>query len=207
MRIDAVLDASPLMAVVVIEEAQDAPDLARALLGGGVISIEVTLRTPAALEAIRRIAGEVPQALIGAGTVLTPEDLHAAAEAGAGFAVSPGSTRALLEAGRDGPIPLLPGAATASEIMEGLGHGYSAFKLFPASAIGGPAALKALSGPFAGVRWCPTGGITAASAPTYLALRNVPCVGGSWVAPPELLKSRDWPGVERLARQSVERLR
>jgi len=206
-RIDAVLDASPLMAVVVIEEAQDAPDLARALLGGGVISIEVTLRTPAALEAIRRIAGEVPQALIGAGTVLTPEDLHAAAEAGAGFAVSPGSTRALLEAGRDGPIPLLPGAATASEIMEGLGHGYSAFKLFPASAIGGPAALKALSGPFAGVRWCPTGGITAASAPTYLALRNVPCVGGSWVAPPELLKSRDWPGVERLARQSVERLR
>lgn len=207
MRIDAVLDASPLMAVVVIEEAQDAPDLARALLGGGVISIEVTLRTPAALEAIRRIAGEVPQALIGAGTVLTPKDLHAAAEAGAGFAVSPGSTRALLEAGRDGPIPLLPGAATASEIMEGLGHGYSAFKLFPASAIGGPAALKALSGPFAGVRWCPTGGITAASAPTYLALRNVPCVGGSWVAPPELLKSRDWPGVERLARQSVERLR
>jgi len=206
-RIDAVLDASPLMAVVVIEEAQDAPDLARALLGGGVISIEVTLRTPAALEAIRRIAGEVPQALIGAGTVLTPKDLHAAAEAGAGFAVSPGSTRALLEAGRDGPIPLLPGAATASEIMEGLGHGYSAFKLFPASAIGGPAALKALSGPFAGVRWCPTGGITAASAPTYLALRNVPCVGGSWVAPPELLKSRDWPGVERLARQSLERLR
>ena len=205
--IDAVLDASPLMAVVVIEDATSAPDLARALVRGGVVSIEVTLRTPAALEAIRRIAGEVPEALVGAGTVLTPKDLHASAEAGARFAVSPGATADLLAAGRDGPIPYLPAVATASEIMEGLARGYSAFKAFPASVIGGPAALKAFAGPFAEVRFCPTGGITVATAPDYLALPNVVCVGGSWLTPAAALKAGDWASVERLSREATAALR
>jgi len=205
--IDTVLDASPLMAVVVIEDANSAPDLARALVRGGVVSIEVTLRTPAALEAIRRIAGDVPEALVGAGTVLTPKDLHASAEAGARFAVSPGATADLLAAGRDGPIPYLPAVATASEIMEGLAHGYSAFKAFPASVIGGLAALKAFAGPFAEVRFCPTGGITATTAADYLALPNVACVGGSWLTPAETLKAGDWASVERLARDAMVALR
>ncbi len=203
MTIDRVLGASPLMAVVVIEDAKTAPDLARALVRGGVVSIEVTLRTPAALEAIRRIAGEVPEALIGAGTVLAPKDLHASAEAGARFAISPGATSALLDAGRDGPIPYLPAVATASDIMAGLARGYSAFKAFPASVIGGPAALKAFAGPFAEVRFCPTGGITAATAPDYLALANVACVGGSWLTPASLLAAGDWASVERLAREAM----
>jgi 2-dehydro-3-deoxyphosphogluconate aldolase/(4S)-4-hydroxy-2-oxoglutarate aldolase len=206
LAIGAVLDASPLMAVVVIGDAKGAPDLARALLRGGVASIEVTLRTPAALEAIRRIAGEVPDVLVGAGTVLTPKDLHASAEAGARFAVSPGATGALLDAGRDGPIPYLPAVATGSEIMEGLARGYSAFKLFPASVIGGPAALRAFAGPFPEVRFCPTGGITAATAPEYLALDNVACIGGSWLTPADLLKSSDWASVERLSRESMAKL-
>lgn len=207
LDINTILDASPLMAVVVIEDAHSAPDMARALVAGGVTSIEVTLRTPAALEAIRRIAGEVPEALVGAGTVLTPEDLRASAEAGARFAISPGATRALLEAGRDGPIPYLPAIATASEIMEGLASGYAAFKAFPASVIGGPAALKAFSGPFPDVRFCPTGGITASTAADYLALPNVACVGGSWLTPRDLLRAGDWAGVERLARQAMVDLR
>lgn len=201
--IDAVLDASPLMAVVVIEDAGGAADLARALVRGGVVSIEVTLRTPDALEAIRRIAGEVPDALVGAGTVLTPKDLHAATEAGARFAVSPGATAALLEAGRDGPIPYLPAVSTASEIMAGLACGYAAFKAFPATVIGGTAALKAFAGPFAGVRFCPTGGITAATAPDFLALANVACVGGSWLTPADALRAGDWGRVERLAREAM----
>src|ERR1700761_6075181 len=180
LDIHQVLDASPIMAVVTLEDAARAPDMARALVRGGVRSIEINLRTPAGLEAIRRVAGEVEEALVGAGTVLTSADLHAAAEAGARFAVSPGATAALLDAGRNGPIPYLPAVATASEIMEGLARGYTAFKAFPAAVIGGPAALKAFHGPFADVRFCPTGGITAATARDYLALPNVMCVGGSW---------------------------
>ncbi len=202
-----VLHASPIMAVVVVEAAKDAPDLARALVAGGVRSIEVTLRTSAALEAIRRIAGEVPDALIGAGTVLHPADLEAAAKAGARFAVSPGATAALLDAGREGPIPYLPAVATASEIMEGLARGYTAFKAFPASTIGGVAALKAFHGPFAEVRFCPTGGITAATARDYLALPNVACVGGSWLTPADRLKARDWTGIRVLAEESLKALR
>lgn len=206
LTIDQVLDASPLMAVVVIEAAADAPALARALIAGGVKSIEVTLRTPAALEAIRRVAGEVPEALIGSGTVLTTADYHASAEAGARFAVSPGATAALLDAGRHGPIPYLPAVATGSDIMEGLARGYGAFKAFPASVIGGPAALKAFGGPFAGVRFCPTGGVSIDNATEYLALPNVACVGGSWLTPASLLRARDWAGVQALATEAIRRL-
>jgi 2-dehydro-3-deoxyphosphogluconate aldolase/(4S)-4-hydroxy-2-oxoglutarate aldolase len=207
LTIDQVLDASPLMAVVVIEDAHVAPALARALIAGGVKSIEITLRTPAALEAIRRIAGELPEAVVGAGTVLNPADLHACAEAGARFAVSPGATTALLDAGGDGPIPYLPAVATPSEIMEGLARGYRAFKAFPASVIGGVAALRAFAGPFAGVRFCPTGGIAAATAADYLALPNVACVGGSWLTPAGLVQAGDWAGVEKLAADSIAALR
>lgn len=207
LDIRTILEASPLMAVVVIEEAKQAPELARALMQGGVVSIEVTLRTPQALEAIRRIAGEVPDALIGAGTVLTPRDLEASAAAGARFAVSPGATTDLLEAGRQGPIPYLPAVATASEIMEGLVCGYSAFKAFPASVIGGPAALRAFHGPFPEVRFCPTGGITAATAGDYLALPNVVCVGGSWLTPAAALREGDWAAVQALAKQAMAALR
>lgn len=204
--IDDVLAASPVMAVVVIEDAAGAADMARALVRGGVRSIEVTLRTDAALEAIRRIAMEVPDALVGAGTVVTPADLHASAEAGAQFAVSPGATAALLDAGRDGPIPYLPAVATPSEIMEGLARGYRAFKAFPASVIGGPAALKAWAGPFADVRFCPTGGVTAETARDYLALPTVRCVGGSWLTPPLLLTNKDFSGIERLASDAIATL-
>lgn len=207
LTIDQVLNTSPIMAVVVIEDAKAAPALARALIAGGVKSIEVTLRTPAALEAIRRIAGEIPEAVVGAGTVLNPAELHACAEAGARFAVSPGATTALLDAGRDGPIPYLPAVATPSEIMEGLARGYQAFKAFPAAVIGGVAALKAFAGPFAEVRFCPTGGVTAATAADYLSLPNVVCVGGSWLTPAALVQAGDWSGVETLAAQSVATVR
>jgi 2-dehydro-3-deoxyphosphogluconate aldolase / (4S)-4-hydroxy-2-oxoglutarate aldolase len=207
MTIEQVLAASPIMAVVVVEDATSAPALARALLAGGVRSIEITLRTPAAMEAIRRVAGEVEGALVGAGTVLSPAELYACAEAGAKFAVSPGATAALLDAGRDAPIPYLPAIATASEIMEGLARGYRAFKAFPASAIGGVAALKAFHGPFAEVRFCPTGGITADTAKDYLAMPNVACVGGSWLTPMDKVKAGDWAGVEQIAAQSLATLR
>ena len=198
-----VLAASPVMAVVVIEEARDAPALARALLAGGIRSIEITLRTPGALEAIRRIAGEVPDMLLGAGTVRNPKDLDASIQAGARFAVSPGATAALLKAGQDSPIPYLPAIASASEILEGLAMGYGAFKAFPASVIGGPAALKAFQGPFAEVMFCPTGGITAATARDYLVLTNVACVGGSWLTPGDRMKAQDWAGIEKIADETI----
>jgi 2-dehydro-3-deoxyphosphogluconate aldolase/(4S)-4-hydroxy-2-oxoglutarate aldolase len=201
-----VLSASPIMAVVVIEDPADAPALARALVNGGVRSIEVTLRTPGALDAIRRIVEAVPEALVGAGTVLNPKDLNASVEAGARFAVSPGATAALLEAGAQSPIPYLPAVATASDIMEGMARGYSAFKAFPAAVIGGPAALKAFHGPFKDVKFCPTGGITAVTAKDYLALPNVVCVGGSWLTPADQVKARDWAGIEALARASLAAL-
>lgn len=206
LTIHDVLDASTIMAVVTIDDARHAAELARALVRGGVRSIEVTLRTPTALDSIRRIASEVPEALVGAGTVLTPADYHAAAEAGAAFAVSPGSTEALLGAGRDGPIPYLPAIATASEIMRGLSFGYTVFKAFPASVIGGVAALKAFAGPFPGVKFCPTGGITRETAGDYLALANVVCVGGSWLTPANTLETNDWLGIEALAAKSLAAL-
>lgn len=206
LTITDVFAASPLMAVITIEDERRAVDLARALVCGGVRSIEVTLRTPAALEAIRRIAGEVPGALVGAGTVLSTADYRAASEAGAMFAVSPGSTEALLKAGRDGPIPYLPAIASGSDIMRGLDYGFSSFKAFPAGSIGGAALLKAFAGPFAGVSFCPTGGVTQETAGAYLALPNVACVGGSWLAPPNMVAAGDWESIQALARDSLAAL-
>ncbi|MFI4933990.1 MAG: bifunctional 4-hydroxy-2-oxoglutarate aldolase/2-dehydro-3-deoxy-phosphogluconate aldolase [Caulobacterales bacterium] len=202
MRIEEILELAPVMPVVVIDDPAHAVPMARALVAGGLKAIEVTLRTPAALGAIAAIAAEVPDAVVGVGTVLSIQDIRAAADAGARFAVSPGATPALLDAARMGPLPYLPAIATASELMAGLERGYSVFKVFPAASVGGPAALRALAGPFPAARFCPTGGIDAASAPGYLALESVLCVGGSWVAPKEALASGDFATIERLAREA-----
>jgi 2-dehydro-3-deoxyphosphogluconate aldolase/(4S)-4-hydroxy-2-oxoglutarate aldolase len=201
-RMRALCARAPVIPVLVIEDAGLAPPLAEALVAGGLPVLEVTLRTPAALEAIRAMA-EVPGAEVGAGTVLTAGDLAAARQAGAGFAVSPGATPALLDAAEAEGLPLLPGAATASEAMALLARGHDLAKFFPAAPLGGAAALAALAGPLPQMAWCPTGGINAASAPDYLALPNVLCVGGSWVAPRAMLEARDWAGIEELARAAA----
>lgn len=193
---------APVIAVVVIDEARHAVPLARALLDGGVQGIEITLRTPAALEAIRAIAQELPQAAVGSGTVLTPEDLAASEQAGARFAVSPGCTPRLAAAAADSAVPYLPAAATASEVMALLERGYRHLKFFPAQAAGGVALLRSLHGPLPAARFCATGGITADNAASWLALPNVPCVGGSWLTPASSVAAGDWALIAQLARQA-----
>ncbi|KQT11717.1 2-dehydro-3-deoxyphosphogluconate aldolase [Methylobacterium sp. Leaf399] len=180
--IDALMRSVPVIPVLVVENARDAIPIAQALVAGGLIALEVTLRTPAALEVIREMA-TVEGAVVGAGTVLNGRDLDAALAAGARFVVSPGLTDPLTRAALDSGIPYLPGIANAADIMRGLDHGLDRFKFFPAEAAGGLKALKALAGPFGQVRFCPTGGITEASAPEWLAFKSVLCVGGSWVVP------------------------
>jgi len=197
--IEEILKRSPVLPVVTIADAATAPDVARALVRGGIRSIEVTLRTPAALAALEAIASAVPEMALGAGTVLSPADLRAAANAGASFAVSPGSTPALLEAAAASTIAYLPAVATPSELMVGLAAGYQCFKFFPASAVGGINLLKALAAPFPQARFCPTGGISQENLRSYLDLPNVLCVGGSWLTPPALIASRDWDRIEALA--------
>jgi 2-dehydro-3-deoxyphosphogluconate aldolase / (4S)-4-hydroxy-2-oxoglutarate aldolase len=198
-----VLSLSPVIPVVTIEDAALAAPLARALLSGGVRTIEITLRTPAALDAIGAVARDVPEMVVGAGTVLNERDLAAAINAGAHYALSPGGTPALLDAARGAAIPFIPGVATSSEIMAGLERGYTHFKLFPAEQLGGVATLKALAGPLPSVRFCPTGSITADKATAYLALSNVLCVGGSWIASSERIKAQDWAGIEAAAKQAA----
>lgn len=206
MQLDEIMTVSPVIAVVTIRDPAHAAPLARALVAGGVRAVEITLRTPAALASIAE-AAKVEGAVVGSGTCLTAADLKASADAGAVFAVSPGATRALLEAGRQSPIPLLPGIATASELMAGLEQGYTRFKLFPAEAVGGAPLLKGLAGPFSQVRFCPTGGVNLENAGRYLALPNVACVGGSWLAPEELMDAGDWDRIQELARTAVAKLR
>ncbi len=201
--LEAILRRSPVMPVVVIEDAAQALPLARALLAGGIRSIEITLRTPAALEAIRAIAAEIEDMAVGAGTVLNAADLDAAARAGAHFAVSPGSTPVLLAASAAQGLPWLPGAATASEVMALREAGYRLLKFFPATAAGGAALLKSLHGPLPDVRFCPTGGISVETAPAWLTLPNVICVGGSWLAPGDRLRALDWDAIEALARHAA----
>jgi 2-dehydro-3-deoxyphosphogluconate aldolase/(4S)-4-hydroxy-2-oxoglutarate aldolase len=178
--------------------------MARALVAGGIPTIEVTLRTPAALEANRAIAAEVEGAMIGVGTVLTANDLHAALQAGARFAVSPGMSPYLLDAADDSELPLLPGAATASEAMSLLERGYRHLKFFPAVPAGGHKLLGAWASPLPQIRFCPTGGIGLASAPDFLALPNVLCVGGSWLTPANLFAAEDWSAIELLAREAAQ---
>ena len=193
------LDVVPVMPVVVIDRLKDAVPLARALVEGGLPAIELTLRTPVALEAIRAIAIEVPEILVGAGTIVTPSQAHEARDAGARFLVSPGATPTLLAAMSDTGLPFLPGTATVSEVLAVLEAGVTEMKFFPAEASGGAAFLRAISSPVPAARFCPTGGITAASAGDYLALPNVGCVGGSWLTPVDALRDGDWARVSSLA--------
>ena len=204
MTIDEILRSGPVMPVVVIDDAAHAVPLARALVAGGIRAIEITLRTGAALDAIQAIARDVPDAIPGVGTALTAADVLAALDAGAKFIVSPGATPALVGAALGSGLPFLPGVATASELMAGMAAGLSAFKFFPAAQAGGVEGLKALGGPFPNARFCPTGGVSAANAAAYLALPNVACVGGSWIAPREVIAAGDFARIETLARQASE---
>lgn len=199
----SLLDRVPVVPVVVVDDLAHAVPLARALARGGLPVVELTLRTPVALDAIRAIAAEVPEVLIGAGTIVDPKQAAIAVEAGADFLVSPGSTPDLLSAMLDTGVPFLPGVATVSEVLAALEAGLTELKFFPAEAAGGTAYLKSIGGPLPQVRFCPTGGITLASAPSYLALPNVGCVGGSWLTPAAALAAGDWDAVERLAREAA----
>jgi 2-dehydro-3-deoxyphosphogluconate aldolase/(4S)-4-hydroxy-2-oxoglutarate aldolase len=195
----AAMAAAPVIPVLVIERVEDAVPLGRALVEGGLKVLEVTLRTPVALEVIERLAGEVEGAIVAAGTVLNERDLHKAAKAGAKLAVSPGLTKFV----RDAEIPVLPGVATASDVMRGLDWGLDTFKFFPAVPAGGVPLLKGLHGPFPNVAFCPTGGISLANAPEFLAQPNVMCVGGSWVAPASALAAGDWANIRQLAAEAA----
>lgn len=200
MTLEDILARCPVIPVLVVEDVAHAVPLGRALVAGGLSVLEVTLRTPAALQCLERMAGEVEGAVVGAGTVLTAPMREAVARAGAQFCVSPG----LIEGETDeGPTPLLPGVATATELMAGLAAGFTRFKLFPANVAGGIEALKAFAGPFAQAKFCPTGGVNAKNAADYLALANVVCVGGSWVAPPEAVRAGDWDRITALAREAA----
>lgn len=199
----SMLDLAPVVPVVVIDDPADALPLARALVAGGLPAIEVTLRTPVALEAIRVIADGVPDAVVGAGTVISAGNVEDAVAAGARFLVSPGWTPTLLEAMKASGVPFLPGVSTTSEVVALLEHGVEEMKFFPAQAAGGTPYLKSLAGPLPQARFCPTGGISAASAPAYLALRNVGCVGGSWMLPADAVAAKDWARVESLAREAA----
>ena len=195
-----VMQDAPVIPVIVLNDVAHAVPMARALVAGGIRMLEVTLRTPQALACMAAIAREVPQAVVGAGTVRSAADAAAAAQAGAQFAVSPGYTRAVGQACRDQGLPLLPGVATGSEIMLAQEDGYTALKFFPALQAGGPAMLKAWSGPFWDVQFCPTGGVTPGNAAEFLSLPNVACVGGSWLVPADALAQGDWARIEALAR-------
>jgi 2-dehydro-3-deoxyphosphogluconate aldolase / (4S)-4-hydroxy-2-oxoglutarate aldolase len=206
MRIEEIMRLAPVIPVLTIDEAATAVPLAQALVRGGLRALEITLRTPQSREAIRAVRDQVKEAVVGAGTVLTVDDLHASRDAGAQFAVAPGSTLELLKAAKEASIPFLPGIASATELMLGLAQGYRAFKFFPAENLGGAAMVKALSAPFAQILFCPTGGITLQSAKDYLQLSAVPCVGGSWVAPRDAIATHDWPRIEGLAAEACRAL-
>lgn len=198
----APLGTAPVIPVLVIERAADAVPLARALAAGGLGVLEVTLRTAAALEAVAQIAAALPETVVGVGSVIEPAQFAAAARAGARFAVSPGATAPLHAAAVAARVPWLPGAQTVSEMLTLRALGYRLLKFFPADFSGGVGLLRALSGPLADLRFCPTGGITAVNAPEYLALPNVTCVGGSWLAPPALVARQRWDEITALARQA-----
>ena len=202
-RLSAILTAAPVVPVLTIDNRDYAVSLAKALVAGGLTALEVTLRTSAALDAIRAIIAEVPGANVGAGTVTDPSQYKAVEKLGAKFVVSPGATPALIAAASESDVPYLPGVATAGEAMTLYEQGYQTLKFFPAEQAGGAAYLKALSAPLPAIRFCPTGGVSAGNAATYLALPNVICVGGSWVAPAQAVAAGDWAAVTALARAAV----
>jgi 2-dehydro-3-deoxyphosphogluconate aldolase/(4S)-4-hydroxy-2-oxoglutarate aldolase len=198
----AVLRGVPVIPVLIFDDVAAAVPTARALVAGGLPVLEITLRTPVARDCVRRIIAEVPDATVGVGTVLTPEQLRQSEEDGVAFAVSPGATARLLDAADDSAVPLLPGIATVSEAMTLAERGYDMLKFFPAEAIGGVNALRSFASPLPGLRFCPTGGITLAKAPDYLRLPNVVCVGGSWLAPSDAVKKGDWAAIQALAAEA-----
>ncbi len=197
-----IANLAPIIPVLVVDDAAHAQPLAQALVAGGLPALEVTLRTPAALDVIREMA-KVDGGVVGAGTLLTPKDLQDAMDAGATFGVSPGATDRLLNACEEAGLPLLPGAATASEAMALLERGYTMLKFFPAEASGGAPALKSIGAPIPQIKFCPTGGVSMKNANDYLSLSNVVCAGGSWVAPKDKVVSGDWDGIEALAREAA----
>ena len=199
-----VMQDAPVIPVIVLNDVAHAVPMARALVAGGIRMLEVTLRTPQALACMEAIAKEVPDAVVGAGTVRSAADAKAAANAGAKFAVSPGYTSAVGQACRDQGLSLLPGVATGSEIMMAQEDGYTELKFFPAMQAGGPAMLKAWGGPFFDVRFCPTGGVTPQNASEFLNLSNVACVGGSWLVPADAFAQGDWARIEKLAREACQ---
>lgn len=204
--IDAILDKAPVLPVLTIDDPETAAPLAETLFAAGQPVVEVTLRTPAALEAIGAMREAVAGMLVGAGTVLAERDLDHVQRAGAAFAISPGATPALYRAAQQAAIPFVPGVATAGEVMTGLAFGWERFKFFPAEAAGGTAVLKSWAGPLPAARFCPTGGISAGNAAEYLRLDNVITVGGSWMVPADALRDRDWPRIAALARDCVDLL-
>jgi 2-dehydro-3-deoxyphosphogluconate aldolase/(4S)-4-hydroxy-2-oxoglutarate aldolase len=208
-KVDAeqVLAEGPVIPVIVIHRLEHAVPLASALVAGGVRVLEITLRTPVAVEAIRLISEGVPKAIVGAGTVINAEELKAVEQAGALFAISPGLTPELLEAANKGGIALIPGVSTISELMTGISRGYTHFKFFPAEAAGGVKTLKAFAGPFPAIKFCPTGGITPETCNDYLALANVMCVGGSWLVPSDAVENERWEEVTALAKEAVQKAR
>lgn len=204
LPINEIVKVAPVVPVMVVERIEDAVPLARALYNGGLKVLEITLRTPCALDAITAMVENLPaDAVIGAGTIITPADLEKAVKAGSTFLVSPGTTPALIEAAKASAVPLLPGVATPTEAMRLLVEGFTHQKFFPAEAAGGVPMLKSIGGPLPQITFCPTGGIDLAKAPTYLALPNVACVGGTWMAPKELMKAGRWDEIERLAREAA----
>ena len=207
MDAEKVLAEGPVIPVIVIHRLEHAVPLASALVAGGVRVLEITLRTPVAVEAIRLISEGVPEAIVGAGTVINAEELKAVEQAGALFAISPGLTPELLEAANKGGIALIPGVSTISELMTGISRGYTHFKFFPAEAAGGVKTLKAFAGPFPAIKFCPTGGITPETCNDYLALANVMCVGGSWLVPSDAVENERWEEVTALAKEAVQKAR
>jgi 2-dehydro-3-deoxyphosphogluconate aldolase/(4S)-4-hydroxy-2-oxoglutarate aldolase len=201
---EKILTTGPVVPVIVVNKLEHAVPMAKALVAGGVRVLEVTLRTPVAMEALRLMIKEVPDAIVGAGTVINTQQLQEVTEAGAQFVISPGITEPLLKAAVEGPVPLIPGISTVSELMTGMDYGLREFKFFPAEANGGVKALQAIGGPFPQVRFCPTGGISPANYRDYLALKSVLCIGGSWLVPNDALESGDWDRITRLAREAVE---
>jgi 2-dehydro-3-deoxyphosphogluconate aldolase/(4S)-4-hydroxy-2-oxoglutarate aldolase len=202
-RLDAIMTAAPVIPVLIIEDPKRAVPMAKALVRGGLKVLEITLRTAHALEAIDAIREHVSDAIVGAGTVLNAGQYADVVAAGSQFVVSPGATDALIDAAAHYDVPLLPGAATASEVMRLMERGYSRLKFFPAEQAGGAAYLKSLSSPLSAIKFCPTGGITPEKAQTYLALPNVVCVGGSWVATADMIMAEEWDEIERLARAAA----
>lgn len=200
---EQVLSTGPVVPVIVVKQPEHAVPMAKALVAGGIRVLEVTLRTPVAMDALRAIIREVPEAIVGAGTVINTQQLKEVTDAGAQFVISPGLTESLLRAATEGPVPLIPGVSTVSELMMGMDHGLREFKFFPAEASGGVKALSALAGPFPQVRFCPTGGISPANFRDYLALKSVLCIGGSWLVPDEALQQGNWERITQLAREAI----